>query len=201
MGTLFAGIIRAPMTSVFMIFETTQDYQILVPLMVANLLSFVISRRYQRTPVYHALLEQDGIHLPSPSLKESPVQWTARDVMGSRMFFVTPGASIDEAWRTSESNGQYACMVGARDDLHGIVRPERLAQAVEAGRGSEKIETLAEDPAVHTHPDHPVDVVLERFANTGGLLPVLNRSSVRQVEGVITLEDIVRFLKQRRESA
>ena len=56
MGTLFAGIIRAPMTSVFMIFEITQDYQILVPLMVANLLSFVISRRFQPVPVYHALL-------------------------------------------------------------------------------------------------------------------------------------------------
>src|SRR4030095_1852479 len=65
MGTLFAGIIRAPMTSVFMIFEITQDYQILVPLMVANLLSFVISRRYQPAPVYHALLQQDGVHLPS----------------------------------------------------------------------------------------------------------------------------------------
>ena len=64
MGTLFAGIIRAPMTSVFMIFEITQDYQILVPLMVANMLSFVISRRYQPVPVYHALLHQDGVHLP-----------------------------------------------------------------------------------------------------------------------------------------
>lgn len=64
MGTLFAGIIRAPMTSVFMIFEITQDHHILVPLMVANLLSFIISRRYQRVPVYHALLEQDGVHLP-----------------------------------------------------------------------------------------------------------------------------------------
>jgi CIC family chloride channel protein len=52
------------MTSVFMIFEITQDYQILVPLMVANLLSFVISRRFQPAPLYHALLEQDGIHLP-----------------------------------------------------------------------------------------------------------------------------------------
>jgi chloride channel protein, CIC family len=64
MGALFAGIIRAPMTSVFMIFEITQDYQILVPLMVANLLSFVISRRFQPTPIYQALLEQDGIVLP-----------------------------------------------------------------------------------------------------------------------------------------
>ena len=44
MGTAFAGIIRAPMTSVFMIFELTQDYQVLVPLMIANMISFVISR-------------------------------------------------------------------------------------------------------------------------------------------------------------
>lgn len=67
MGTLFAGIVRAPMTSVFMIFEITQDYQIIVPLMVANLLSFVISRRYQPVPIYHALLRQDGVHLPTPN--------------------------------------------------------------------------------------------------------------------------------------
>jgi CIC family chloride channel protein len=64
MGALFAGIIRAPMTSVIMIFELTQDYRILVPLMVANMLSLFVSRRYQPTPVYHALLEQDGVHLP-----------------------------------------------------------------------------------------------------------------------------------------
>jgi CIC family chloride channel protein len=64
MGTLFAGIIRAPMTSVFMIFELTQDYHIFVPLMVANLLSFAISRKYQPEPVYNALLAQTGIYLP-----------------------------------------------------------------------------------------------------------------------------------------
>jgi CIC family chloride channel protein len=63
MGTLFAGIIRAPLTSVFMIFEITQDYQILVPLMVANMLSLAISRHFQAEPIYHALLRQDGIVL------------------------------------------------------------------------------------------------------------------------------------------
>lgn len=73
MGTLFAGIIRAPLTSVFMIFEITQDYQIIVPLMVANMLSFTISRRYQPDPIYHALLHQDGVPLPglAPRPRES----------------------------------------------------------------------------------------------------------------------------------
>lgn len=65
MGVLFAGIVRAPMTSVFMIFELTQDYQILVPLMVANLLSLAISARYQPVPIYQALLRQDGVQLPA----------------------------------------------------------------------------------------------------------------------------------------
>ena len=73
MGTLFAGIVRAPMTSVFMIFEITQDYQILVPLMVANLLSFVISSHYQPTPLYRALLEQDGVFLHPPKPPEQPL--------------------------------------------------------------------------------------------------------------------------------
>src|SRR3984885_9297747 len=61
MGALFAGIIRAPMTSVVMIFELTQDYQILVPLMIANMLAFAVSKRYQPVPIYHALLEPSGI--------------------------------------------------------------------------------------------------------------------------------------------
>jgi CIC family chloride channel protein len=65
MGTLFAGIVRAPMTSVLMIFETTQDYQVIVPLMISNLVSFFISSRLQREPIYDALAYQDGIHLPS----------------------------------------------------------------------------------------------------------------------------------------
>jgi CIC family chloride channel protein len=81
MGAVFAGIIRAPMTSVIMIFEITQDYEILVPLMVANLLSLLISRRFQPVPVYDALLRQDHVHLPSRESTRMAGARTARDVM------------------------------------------------------------------------------------------------------------------------
>jgi CIC family chloride channel protein len=64
MGTAFAGIVRAPMTSVIMIFEITRDYTIIVPVMIANLLSYFVSHRLQPRPVYEALLDQDGIKLP-----------------------------------------------------------------------------------------------------------------------------------------
>ena len=64
MGAAFAGIIRVPLTSVIMIFEITRDYSIIVPLMIANLISYFISSRLQEEPIYEALLHQDGIHLP-----------------------------------------------------------------------------------------------------------------------------------------
>src|SRR5262249_7008014 len=64
MGAAFAGIVRTPMTSVIMIFEITRDYSIIVPLMIANLISYFLSSNLQEEPIYEALQHQDGIHLP-----------------------------------------------------------------------------------------------------------------------------------------
>src|SRR5882724_2188741 len=70
MGAAFAGIVRAPMTSVLMIFEMTQDYSVIVPLMISNLVSLFIASRLQRMPIYEALAIQDGIHLPSAEARQ-----------------------------------------------------------------------------------------------------------------------------------
>jgi CIC family chloride channel protein len=197
MGTLFAGIIRAPMTSVFMIFEITQDYQILVPLMVANLLSFVISRRYQPVPVYEALLHQDRIHLPSRMLRE-PGGWTAADVMNVHPSFLPPDMSVDEAWEAGRLDGRQAYLVGTRERLQGVTTMEQLARAREAGRQGETVLSAADEICPHVHPDHPLDVVLDRFAESPGLLPVVSRAATNRVEGIITIDDITRLAKRRR---
>src|ERR1019366_9046147 len=81
MGAVFAGIVRAPMTSVLMIFEMTRDYAVIVPLMIANLTSLFISRRFQKQPIYEALAHQDGIHLPSRSTPDEANQRTVALVM------------------------------------------------------------------------------------------------------------------------
>jgi chloride channel protein, CIC family len=63
MGAVFAGIVRAPMTSVLIIFEMTGGYGLVLPLMIANMSAFALARHWRRTPVYDALLAQDGIYL------------------------------------------------------------------------------------------------------------------------------------------
>lgn len=58
------------MTSVVMIFEMTQDYAVIVPLMIANLVSLFIASRLQHEPIYEALAVQDGIHLPTAQTRQ-----------------------------------------------------------------------------------------------------------------------------------
>ncbi len=63
MGAVFAGIVRAPMTSILIIFEMTGGYGLVLPLMIANMSAFALARHWRHMPVYEALLEQDGIFL------------------------------------------------------------------------------------------------------------------------------------------
>jgi CIC family chloride channel protein len=63
MGAVFAGIVRAPITSILIIFEMTSGYGLVLPMMIANISAFALARYWRHTPVYEALLEQDGIFL------------------------------------------------------------------------------------------------------------------------------------------
>ena len=198
MGAVFAGIIRAPMTSVFMIFEITQDYQIFVPLMVANLLSYVISRRYQPFPLLHTLLHQDHIHLPEPGARVAERTWLARDVMVGDAAFIPAHEPVAHAWEALRASGRRAHLVGSRERLVGVVTLDRLAAAMDGGLSSEPVGSLVDEPMVHAHPDHPLDVVLARFAESPGLLPVVSRQDTQRLEGVVTLEDAVRMMGRAR---
>jgi CIC family chloride channel protein len=71
MGAVFAGIVRAPMTSILIIFEMTGGYGLVLPLMIANMSAFALARHWRHTSVYEALLEQDGIYLPHRNIPPS----------------------------------------------------------------------------------------------------------------------------------
>ncbi|WP_348264908.1 chloride channel protein [Telmatobacter sp. DSM 110680] len=72
MGAVFAGIVRAPMTSILIVFEMTGGYGLVLPLMIANMTAFVLARYWRPIPVYEALLLQDGIELPHGSRPLDP---------------------------------------------------------------------------------------------------------------------------------
>lgn len=197
MGTLFAGIIRAPITSVFMIFELTQDYQIIVPLMVANMLSFAISKRFQPVPVYDALLEQTHIYLPGPESRTPIGRWRARDLMTRDFILLAPSETIANALSRTGSDGAQCFLVGDRERLISLVTRKRLDQAAKSGRSSEPVISVQTAAWTHAFPDHPLDEVLDRLSQNPGILPVLSRTGLARIEGVITPEKVLEFLSAK----
>jgi hypothetical protein len=58
------------------------------------------------------------------------------------------------------------------------------------------ISTLVIKDHAHVHPDHPLELVLERLGKNPGILPVVSRSEVRHVEGVITPETMIQSFQK-----
>lgn len=65
MGTFFAAVFRAPITSLFMVFEVSASYVIILPVMVANLVSYLVARRLTAVSFFDMVAAQDGLQLPS----------------------------------------------------------------------------------------------------------------------------------------
>jgi CIC family chloride channel protein len=193
MGTAFAGIVRAPMTSVVMIFEITRDYAVIVPLMISNLISFFIASRLQKQPIYESLARQDGIHLPSA---ESRQQETHRQVilaMRPATHILAADMTMQQALQEISSSDSTAWPVSDDHGLIGVLSFGKLQQAAAAGSETKQLKELLEgDDFPHLHVDHPLSLALERMgALQVNALPVVNRANIHKLEGIVTLKDVL----------
>ena len=192
MGAVFAGIVRAPMTSVLMIFEMTQDYAVIVPLMIANLVSLFIASRLQHEPIYDALAVQDGIHLPTAETRRRHGRRQVVEIMQSASLLLPSEITVREAWEQVHSSESRAWLVTDRRGVVGVVNLSRLERELAEG-ADKKLEQLVDALAFpHVHLDQGLDLALERMgANQIEILPVVNRADVHKLEGIVTLRDVL----------
>ena len=193
MGTLFAGILRAPMTSVLMIFETTHDYAVIVPLMISNLVSFFISARLQPTPIYEALAIQDGIHLPSEGARRRQGQRQVAQVMRAAKDAMRSQMTAREAFEQMRNSPSHDCVVVDESGVVGVISRAQIEQALAKGEENKTLADFLDGPEFpHVHADHPLHVALERMgAARLDVLPVVSRASVHQLIGVVVLADVL----------
>jgi chloride channel protein, CIC family len=193
MGTLFAGIVRAPMTSVLMIFETTQDYAVIVPLMISNMVSFFISSRMQRQPIYEALAIQDGIHLPSAETRLRHGQRLVVQAMRPATVVMRSQMTLREAFDRAHNSGFYSWLVTDERGVAGVIRLDRLEQAMANGEETKHLTDLIDTVYFpHVHADQPLHLALERMGAANlDVLPVVSRASIHDLMGVVLLSDIL----------
>jgi predicted transcriptional regulator len=142
-------------------------------------------------PIYHALLHQDGVHLPSGGATPQ-VGRTAADFMRRDVPFVPPQFSVEQALQWARTCEMPTFLVGTPEKLEGTLTRQTLQASWEAGQRDQAITSLLTTEFAHVHRDHPLDVVLERLARNGGVVPVVSRTDAHRVEGVVTAETLLR---------
>jgi chloride channel protein, CIC family len=107
MGTFFAGVFRTPISSIFLVFEVSASYVIILPVMIANTTAYLLSRRLYPTPFFKMLAEIEGLALPTAEEKRNFIPLRVEDAMnelssplpaepGMRLF---PDEPLDAALR------------------------------------------------------------------------------------------------------
>jgi chloride channel protein, CIC family len=201
MGVLFAGILRAPMTSIFMIVELTGDYSVIVPVMISNALAYLISRRNQKASLFDELSRQDGINLPSMEEQREEMPLRAENAM--RPFaapILSAGDTVSAARElirgTTESN------LLVRGDFGWGSFPTAALETAGGKLGEDApVGLLCTFRALPTmHPDEPLETALSLLEDRP-ILPVVRRTDHGMLQGVLDLQDILQAYRRREEEA
>lgn len=81
MGTFFAAVFRSPMTSIFMAFEVSASYKIILPVMIANMVAYLVARRLRPAPFFDLVASLEGMQLPSQEEIREQTHLRVEDVM------------------------------------------------------------------------------------------------------------------------
>jgi CBS domain-containing protein len=120
--------------------------------------------------------------------------------MSEDMSFIPADTAVIDAWQWALHHDSAAYLVGTRDHLVGLVTHQQLDRWRSSDQASGPIAAVVEEPFVHAHPDHPIDVVLDRLSESGGLLPVVSRTEVHRVVGIVTPESVLPLRKRSRRT-
>jgi CIC family chloride channel protein len=195
MGAVFAGIIRAPITSVLIIFEMTGSYGLILPLMISNMTAFALARHFRPIPIYEALLQQDKIYLPHRGARVSHAleQLRVGSAMTTDPVTISATASIAEALRQVEhDNFSTYPVIENGHTFVGFVTETRLRRTAAEGGSDQKVATVAQ-PAPRTLPTETLVRAVVRMEKSGARqLGVIDSNDGNRLIGLLTMTDIVR---------
>ncbi|MEJ2012496.1 MAG: chloride channel protein [Anaerolineales bacterium] len=197
MGAVFAGAAHAPITAVLILFELTDDYRIILPLIMAAGIATILSHHWLRgESIYTLKLSRRGIRLRSGRDVDIMESVAVSEVMKHEPISVQPDLPASElADLFLRHNSHSFPVVDGDMTLLGMVS---LADYRRAAQGNQplkdlKVLDIATRRPLVAYPDESLRVVLRRMAPADlSRVPVLDRTQPTRLVGVIRRNDIVR---------
>jgi chloride channel protein, CIC family len=196
-GTLFAGFLRTPITSVFMVIELSGNYTAILPVIISTMIAYGISRAYQKVPLFDLLARQDGLVLPSIEERREMTSFVVEDAMRTDGVLVAePGDHIVEVAKRAETNPQAALLLRMRPGEWWLLdREDVMRLAPDAARTTTPIHAKSKGPIPYLFRDQSLAEALQVMGDWP-VLPVASRADLAKLEGILTLADTLHAFRK-----
>ncbi len=196
MGGLVAASTHGPITAILIIFELTNDYKIILPLMITAIISTIVASRLQEGSIYTLKLLRRGVNIFAG--KEINVLRSIKvaDVAKKSINLIHENASFNEILdKMVNSQHNYIYVVNADNKIIGYISMTEIRQTI---RDYDTLKDLliAEDIVVSnfatvTENDN-LDIVMKQFGWTGmDEIPVLSGDKKGDIIGTIWQADVI----------
>ncbi|GJQ23808.1 MAG: chloride channel protein [Planctomycetia bacterium] len=193
MAAVFAGTIHAPITSFILLFEMTNDYRIILPLIAAVNVSLFISWHLQHDSVYTLGLTRKGIRLQRGRDVDVLETITIEKVMKTEIDTLRESDSLTVAIDLLVRKRYHGLPVlDDAGELTGIITVQDIDRV--QGDDNGLIRTVGEvctRELLLAYPDETIGTALQRIGMRNvSQLPVVARDNSRRLVGLLCNSDI-----------
>ncbi|MEX2542722.1 MAG: chloride channel protein [Trueperaceae bacterium] len=197
MAAVFSAAARAPMSTIILVFELSGDYQLILPLLLATVVSVLVSEIMQPESVYHVMLARRGLSLLRQRTSDLLQTVRVGEVMDAQVATLPSDDTLRSAGEEMAAGFHQAFVLVAPDEprrLDGIVTLGDIERARRAGLpDSTRLSEIGTRSVQVILPEDPISEALERMAEHGiGRLPVVSSRDRTRLLGIVKQGDVAR---------
>ncbi len=203
MAAVFAGAAQAPVTSILMLFELTNDYKIILPLMAAVIVTFLILRKLSPESIYTLKLVRRGVNIKNRPRQDILETILVSEAMSVNVIEVKQDQIIREVGlMIKKTRHRGFPVIDNEGKLNGIVTHKDINKALAMKMGDHKISEIMSTDLVCCSPNENLRYALEKLGRRNiGRAPVTDPKNPNVILGIITRKNIIsaihNYLKNR----
>jgi len=195
MGAIVAGTTHAPITSILILFELTDDYRIILPLMMTCIISALTASQLKRESIYTMKLVRRGIDVRAGREVSILKSLLVRDFMVREVAIVSEMTPLSSLLKfIKESTHLYFPVVNGEDQLVGIISLRDIRHTLLEESLMDLViakDIMTEDVITLTPDENLYDAMGKFGIKDIGQLPVVDRKNPKKVVGMLKRTDVI----------
>jgi CIC family chloride channel protein len=194
MAAVLAGSVHAPLTAVILLFEMTNDYRIILPVMFAVVVSQIFSQRLVRDSVYTLGLARKGIRLERGRDVDVLETLTVGEVMQPPPLTLSEKDNVAHAADVFVEKRHHGLpVINDQGELVGLLTTQDIASLQEKDLSTLRVGEVCVRDMLRAYPDDTIGQALRVMGGRDiGRMPVVARNNPNQMVGWLRRSDLLR---------